>query len=62
MAKEKRPTQPSEIPQPGKYPEIQPTTSPDFEPEEPGIPEEEPEIMPEGEPEPSNPEIPLPPK
>ena len=59
MAKKIEPGKPSEIPQPGKSPEIKPAPTP----EEPVLPEEEPEITPEEEPdEPSPAEIPIPPK
>ena len=45
MAKKKKINEPSEIPGPGKFPEVQPSTSP-----ENPTPEEEPEIKPEEEP------------
>lgn len=61
MSQIKKPTKPSEIPQPDKDPEIKPDI-----PEKPVMPEEDPEIEPEEEPEepspPSPPEIPAPSK
>lgn len=45
MAKKKKISEPSEIPGPGKLPEVQPSTSP-----ENPTPQEEPEIKPEEEP------------
>lgn len=46
MAKKKHPPIPSEIPYPGKRPEL----DPDRIPENPGLPEKEPDIIPEEDP------------
>ena len=52
MAKKNKPVEPSELPYPGKRPEI----DPDKIPENPVSPEEEPDIIPEEEPFESPPE------